>query len=113
MAGRRSRETGRLPAIHSRELRVAERLGVHAEADVGSGGVRGDVELVDLQGIEPEVIVMRLAGRRAWSAVAGRAEIRAALQRTRGQQVFVRIPGAGGQRGEARREVVQEPVPPA
>src|SRR6202034_1056378 len=71
MAGRRSpRILRRSAAIDSHELRLAERLCVHAEADVGRGRIRRHVQARDFERVEPEVVVMRVARRRTRAAVA-------------------------------------------
>src|SRR5580658_10710366 len=94
MAGRRSpRILRRSAAIDSHELRLAERLCVHAEADVGRGRIRRHVQARDFERVEPEVVVMRLARRRTRAAVAGCAEISAGLYRAGGHQLLVRIAG--------------------
>src|SRR5580658_8213770 len=87
----------RLTAIQPHELGAAERLGVHVEADERGRGILGQVEPGDLERIQPEEIMVRLARRRARSAVAAAAEVGAALNCALGQEALLRIPGAAGE----------------
>src|SRR6516225_11617974 len=89
-AGRRS-----LAAIHPRELRFAERLCAHVESDQRSARTLGNLELGHLQRMEVEVVVMRLARRRAGSTVADAAIVASALHRTGRQEGLLRISGSG------------------
>src|ERR1700758_4491901 len=89
IAGRRSRAppapSRPSAAIKAHELGLAERGGVHVEADERRAGIGRHVELCDLERIEPQVVAMRLARRWARTAVADAPIVGAALDRAGGQ----------------------------
>src|ERR1700680_2582114 len=104
-AGRRSREppagaplTAAVlsAAIQSCELGMAQLIGVHVEPDQCGARIRRHVQLRHLQRVHAEVVMMRLPRGWTGTAVAGSAIIGAPLYGPRGQQIFLRIPGARG-----------------
>src|SRR5882724_10990541 len=93
MAGRRSR--GLLAAIQTHELGLPQGLRAHHEPDIGGGCIGRHVELCHLQRVEAQVVAMRLAGRWTRPAVSGSAKVGAPLYGACGQQVLLRVAGAG------------------
>ena len=76
--------------------------------------IRGVRQLVHVDRKNRDVVMVRLvSGRRAWAAIAGRAEIGPALNGAFRHRLLARIAGVLRQRGCAGREVVHDPMPPA
>src|SRR6266581_9545778 len=68
-------------AVFANQFGLREDVALHGAFDVGFGGSRFQIQL-RIEGVELEKITMRLARRRAWTAVADFAEIVAALAGT-------------------------------
>src|SRR6266568_182742 len=102
-----------LPGVPGGEGRALERIRLRHEADERGGGVGRHVELVDLQRVDREEVAVRPVSRgRAGAAEARRAEIGPSLLRALGQSGLAAA-GALGQLLRGRRDVVDDPVPPA
>src|SRR6266705_3743635 len=91
------------------QLGVCEDVALHGAFDVGFGGPGFQIQL-RIEGVEFEEITMRLARRRAWTAVADFAEIVAALAGAVRKLFLLR--DSLGKLLSIHREVKQHPVHP-
>ena len=103
-----------LPAVEPCETRLAQRI--HVDHESGERGIWAgwQLQLVDLQGIDREVVAVRLVAHRwARAAPARGTEISRDLACTGWQTFAISRTGTLGQTGRRSRQVQHEPMPPA
>src|SRR5208337_4341651 len=94
--------------VDADQLSCADGMRFRGGFDIAAGRARPETEPLDIQRVEPEMVVMRsVARRRAWPAIAGTLEVVHRLQRRRAARRQLLI-----ERPHVWRDVVDRPVIP-
>jgi hypothetical protein len=92
---------------------LGQRILIDGEAGDGGAAMRGVAELFSLERVDGENVTVRLARRRAGTAIGLVAEVRLQMMRA-GRQIFRRrVAGAPLQTPNVGRNIDDEPVPEA